>query len=47
MALEVNGKQVEVDEEGYLSNLTTNIEIVDYKGFVKLVANNEKTQNWL
>jgi tRNA 2-thiouridine synthesizing protein B len=29
------------------SNLTTNIEIVDYKGFVKLVAENEKTQNWL
>ena len=29
------------------SNLTTNIEIVDYKGFVKLVADNEKTQNWL
>ena len=29
------------------SNLTTNIEIVDYKGFVKLVADNEKTQKWL
>ncbi len=29
------------------SNLITNIEIVDYKGFVKLVAENEKTQNWL
>jgi len=29
------------------SNLTNNIEIVDYKGFVKLVADNEKTQNWL
>ena len=26
------------------SNLTTNIEIVEYKGFVKLVAENEKTQ---
>ena len=24
-----------------------NIEIIDYKGFVKLVADNEKTQNWL
>jgi len=29
------------------SNLTNNIEIIDYKGFVKLVADNEKTQNWL
>jgi tRNA 2-thiouridine synthesizing protein B len=29
------------------SNLTNSIEIVDYKGFVKLVADNEKTQNWL
>lgn len=29
------------------SNLINNIEIVDYKGFVKLVTENEKTQNWL
>ena len=29
------------------SNLTNSIEIVDYKGFVKLVADNEKIQNWL
>ena len=29
------------------SNFTNSIEIVDYKGFVKLVADNEKTQNWL
>ena len=29
------------------SNLTNSIEIVDYKGFVKLVADNEKTQNLL
>ena len=29
------------------SNLTTNIERVEYTGFVKLVADNEKTQNWL
>jgi len=29
------------------SNLTNSIEIVDYKGFVKLVADNKKTQNWL
>ncbi len=27
------------------SNLTNNIEIIDYKGFVKLVADNEKTLN--
>ena len=29
------------------SNLTNSIEIVDYKGFVTLVADNEKTQNGL
>ena len=28
-------------------SLITNIEIIDYKGFVKLVAENEKIQNWL
>tara|TARA_Y200000002_G_C22562659_1_gene613148 strand:+ start:328 stop:630 length:303 start_codon:yes stop_codon:yes gene_type:complete len=29
------------------NSLITNIEIIDYKGFVKLVAENEKIQNWL
>ncbi len=29
------------------NSLITNIEIIDYKGFVKLVAENENIQNWL
>ncbi len=29
------------------NSLITNIEIIDYKGFVKLVAENEQIQNWL
>ena len=29
------------------NSLITNIEIIDYKGFVKLVAENDKIQNWL
>ena len=35
-------EDINIDERKY-----ANIEIIDYKGFVKLVADNEKTQNWL
>ena len=29
------------------SSLITNIEVIDYRGFVKLTVENEKIQNWL
>ena len=29
------------------SSLITNIEVIDYQGFVKLAVENEKIQNWL
>tara|TARA_Y100000817_G_C16494192_1_gene383798 strand:- start:216 stop:518 length:303 start_codon:yes stop_codon:yes gene_type:complete len=29
------------------SSLITNIEVIDYQGFVKLTVENEKIQNWL
>ena len=29
------------------SSLISNIEIIDYKGFVNLTIENEKIQNWL
>ena len=29
------------------SSLISNIEIIDYKGFVNLTVENEKIQNWL
>ena len=45
--LDVFSKEILATSENNKVKVTNNIEIIDYKGFVKLVADNEKTQNWL